>query len=471
MSIEKPNTRVLPGFMELLPEEQIEFDRIKTVIEAVFKQFGFTALDTPAIERVAVLDAKKATKKAVAAGVPGETPAPESVEEDAAAGETAKQAYRFEYSGVEQGLRFDLTVPLARYSAEHFNDLTFPFRRCHSAKVYRGEKAQKGRFREFYQCDIDVIGHNELSVAYDAEIPSVIYFLFKKLDFGKFTIRLNNRKALSGLLDHLDVKSKTKEVLRIIDKIEKISADEFNSSLRDLGLSEAQISTLLDFIHIKGSVNDILNQLKALGITNSLFMDGINELETVTSLMHDMGVEDSYYVIDLSVARGLDYYTGTVYETILDDRENLGSVCSGGRYDNLAESYTDEKLPGVGISIGLTRLFYQLREAGLIPCSRKTIADVIIVPFENNNIPTALRVSNKLRIEGFNVDVLLEDTPVKEKLQYVGKKDAPFAVLIGSEEEESGLMMLRFVQDKKLVKKTAAIDDLAACMRNSNVIR
>jgi histidyl-tRNA synthetase len=464
---EKPNTRVLPGFMELLPEEQIEFDKLRNKIETTFKQFGFTALDTPVIERVAVLDAKKATKKTDATVSSGELLVLEisEIEEDAAAGETAKQAYRFEYSGVKQGLRFDLTVPLARYVAEHFNDLIFPFRRCHIGKVYRGEKAQKGRFREFYQCDIDVIGHNELSVRYDAEIPSIIYFLFKKLDFGEFTIRINNRKTLNGLLDYLGIRSKNTDVLRIVDKIEKISTSEFISLLKDVGLSEEQIDILSKFVNIKGSVSDVLQQLKSLKINNDQFTVGVNELELVTSYMRKMGVVDSCFVIDLSVARGLDYYTGTVYETILNGHENLGSVCSGGRFDNLAESYTDEKLPGVGISIGCTRLFYQLREAGLISCSRKTIADAVIVPFEDANIATALRISKELRDGGFNVDLLLEDMSVKEKLQYVSKKDAPFAVLIGSEEEASGLMMLRFVQDKKLIKKSVAIDDLVNCMQ------
>lgn len=439
MSIET-NTKVLPGFMELLPEEQIEFDRIKNIIETTYKQYGFTALDTPVIERSEVLLKKTG-------------------------GETTRQIYRFENDDIDLALRFDLTVPLARYVADHFNELSFPFRRCHIAKVYRGEKPQKGRFREFYQCDIDVIGHNELSIKYDAEIPSIIYFLFKKLDFGKFTIRINNRKLLNGLLNALGVKDKAIEVLRIIDKVQKISVDDFNASLKTLGLSENLIETLYKFIDIKGSVIEVLQQLKGLGITDDLFNIGISELESITGIMKKMNVDESYYSIDLSIARGLDYYTGTVYETTLDNHEDLGSVCSGGRFDDLASGYIDEKLPGVGISIGLNRLFYQFREAGLIRCTKKTIADAVIVPFESENLATALRVSQELRNQGFNIDVLLQDIPVKDKLQYVRKKDAPFAIQIGSEEEASGLLSLRFIQGKELIKKTVGINDLVRIMK------
>jgi histidyl-tRNA synthetase len=426
--------------MELLPDEQIEFDRIKNIIETTYKQYGFTTLDTPVIERSEVLLKKTG-------------------------GETARQIYRFENDKTDLALRFDLTVPLARYVADHFNELSFPFRRCHIAKVYRGEKPQKGRFREFYQCDIDVIGHNELSIKYDAEIPSIIFFLFKKLDFGKFTIRINNRKLLNGLLNALGVEDRVIEVLRIIDKFEKVSADEFDASLRGLGLSRNMIDTLSKFINIKGSITIVLQQLKKLGITNNLFKEGIDELELITGFMNKMHVDESYYTIDLSIARGLDYYTGTVYETILDNHATLGSICSGGRFDDLASEYIDEKLPGVGISIGLTRLFYQLREAGLIPCSKKTIADAVIVPLEDKNIDTALKVSQKLREQGHNVDVLLEDISKDKKLQYVSKKDVPFAILIGSEEEASGLYTLRFIQDEELIKKTVSIDVLLDCMQ------
>jgi histidyl-tRNA synthetase len=408
---ENINTTVLSGFIELLPEEQFEFDRIKNIIETTYKQYGFSGLDTPAIERSNILLKKTG-------------------------GETARQIFRFERDDTDLSLRFDLTVPLARYVADHFNDLSFPFRRYHIAKVYRGEKPQKGRFREFYQCDIDVIGHNELSIKYDAEIPSIIFHLFKKLDFGKFTILINNRKLLNGLLNSMGLEEKATEILRVIDKFDKIQTADFNNSLKKHGLSENMINILSKFITIKGSVNYVLQELKTLTISNDLFNDGINELELVTKYLIEMGVDESYYTIDLSIARGLDYYTGTVFETILDKHRGLGSVCSGGRYDNLASEYIDENLPGVGISIGLNRLFYQLREAGVIVCTKKTIADAIIVPFEDENNKTALSLAGKLREQGYNVDVMLDDITRDKKLQYVSRKNVPFDILIGSEEEK-----------------------------------
>lgn len=445
-------TKVLPGFMELLPEEQIEFDRIKETIATTYEQFGFTAIDTPAIERSKTLLAK-------------------------AGGETEKQIYSVENKKsndadlgetekTELSLRFDLTVPLARYVAEHFNELSFPFRRCHISKVYRGEKPQKGRFREFYQCDIDVIGKDKLSIRYDAEIPSIIFQLFKKLDFGEFTICINNRKLLNGLINSLNTQVDPVEILRIIDKVEKIGEDEFVDLLKRQGLSNDLIETLLEFIRIKGSVPEVLHQLKELNIKNELFIKGVEELETVTKLMTEMGVESNYFAIDLSIARGLDYYTGTVYETKLNDYPKLGSVCSGGRFDNLASYYTQEKLPGVGISIGLTRLFYQLREIGLISCVKKTIADVIIVPMDDSNISTALHTAQILRSNNYKVDVLLQDLTVKKKFQYVNKKDAAFTIVIGSEEEESGLLTVQYKIDREIKKEKVLLDSLVNLLEN-----
>lgn len=446
-------TKVLPGFMELLPEEQIEFDRIKNIITTTYKQYGFTALDTPIIERSKTLLAK-------------------------AGGETEKQIYCVENrngAGVgdsdENGktdlsLRFDLTVPLARYVAEHFNELSFPFRRCHISKVYRGERPQKGRFREFYQCDIDVIGKDKLSIRYDAEIPSIIYQLFKQLDFGKFTIRINNRKILNGLIDSLNIDTDKVEILRIIDKTEKISRDDLVSQFKDQGLANESIGKLLNFIDIKGSTSEVISKLKSLGINNALFLEGIEELATVTSMMVEMGVESDYFKIDLSIARGLDYYTGTVYETVLNDYPKIGSVCSGGRFDNLASYYTTEKLPGVGISIGLTRLFYQLREVGLIACAKKTIADIVIVPMDDSNIKTAFHTANCLRADGFNVDVLLEDLNVKKKFTYVRKKEAPFTIVIGSEEEATGQLTIQYKTNVELRKESMTIDLVSEFIKN-----
>lgn len=417
-----PETRVMSGFMELLPEEQIEFDKIKAIIMETFEAFGFSALDTPAIERIQILKAKDV-------------------------GETATQIYEIAPRGEEKdsksGLRFDLTVPLARYVADHFNDLSFPFRRSHIAKVYRGERAQKGRFREFYQCDVDVIGHNTLSIRYDAEIPSIIYQVFKRLNFGKFTIRVNNRKLLNGLVDSLGSSAPTEKVLSIIDRIEKISSDEFSNQMTQIGLTSDMIGRLIRFFEIKGDNAKVIKELRDFGVDNENYRDGLEELTTTVNFMEALGVDDSYYKIDPVIVRGLSYYTGTVYETILDDYPQLGSICGGGRYDNLAEHYTKEKLPGVGISIGLTRLFYQLREVGLIPCPRKTIADVVIVPKDEDNITTALAISRNLRDAGFRVDVLLESVPMKKKFAYVSKKDTPFTIVIGADEEENSTATLQ----------------------------
>ncbi len=443
--MEKFNTKVLPGFMELLPEEQIEFDRIKSIIMETYQQFGFTALDTPAIERRKTLLAK-------------------------GGGETEKQIYSVENArggGNEDGsvktdlsLRFDLTVPLARYVAEHFNNLSFPFRRCHIAKVYRGERPQKGRFREFYQCDIDIIGKDKLSIRYDAEIPYIIYQIFKKLNFGKFTIRMNNRKLLSGLIASLHTDASVAEILRIIDKVEKVTRKDFVNMLYELGLTGDMVDTLLRFIAIKGTSNEVITRLRGLGIHGALYETGIDELETVTGLLSEMGADPAYFTIDLSIARGLDYYTGTVYETTLDDYPKIGSVCSGGRYDDLASFYTSEKLPGVGISIGLTRLFYQLREIGLINAAHKTIAQVIIIPMGDENIPAALKIARDLRESRLRVDVLLESLTMKKKFQYVSRKDAKFTVVIGSDEEASGEAVLQFKRGGEIVKERVPADIL-----------
>jgi len=431
-----PETRVMSGFMELLPEEQIEFDKIKATVMETFEAFGFTALDTPVIERLQILRAKDV-------------------------GETATQIYELAPRGEEKdsksGLRFDLTVPLARYVAEHFNDLSFPFRRSHISKVYRGERAQKGRFREFYQCDVDVIGHNNLSIRYDAEIPSIIYQLFKKLNFGKFTIRVNNRKLLNGLVDSLGCSAPTEKVLAVIDRIEKISSDEFSNQMTQLGLSEDMVELLIRFFEIKGDNSEVIEQLRAFGVDDENYLAGLDELATMVDFMKALGVDDSYYKIDPVIVRGLSYYTGTVYETILDDYPQLGSVCGGGRYDNLAEHYTKEKLPGVGISLGLTRLFYQLRAVGLISCTQKTIADVVILPKDDINIETALKISSNLRNSGFKVDVLLESIPIKKKFTYVTRKDTPFTIVIGADEEENNTVTLQHKGTNGTVEKQTVL--------------
>jgi histidyl-tRNA synthetase len=441
-----PETKVMSGFMELLPEEQVEFDKIKATILETYQSFGYTSLDTPVMERLEILRAKDV-------------------------GETATQIYEIEPRGEQveskSGLRFDLTVPLARYVADHFGHLSFPFRRCHISRVYRGERAQKGRFREFYQGDVDVIGHNTLSIRYDAELPSIIYQLFKKLNFGKFTIRVNNRKLLNGLIGSLGSPAPAEKVLAVIDRIEKISPDKFIAEMGELGLTDAMISLLVKFFDIKGNNAAILQGLRDFGVDNEDYLAGLNELATVVDFMKALGVDDAYYKIDPVIVRGLSYYTGTVYETYLDDYPDIGSVCSGGRYDNLAENYTKEKLPGVGISIGITRLFYQLREIGLIDCTKKTVADIIIVPKEDSNISFALNVSQRLRDDGFNVDVLLEDLNLKKKFAYVSRKDTRFTIVVGEEEEKNNSVTLQYkAADGTIAKQLVALTELTETIKN-----
>jgi len=424
-----------------LPGDQIEFDRIRGIIEETYRQFGFGNIDTPVIERSEVLLAK-------------------------AGGETERQVYRFNKGDTDLSLRFDLTVPLARYVAEHFNELSFPFRRYQIGKVYRGESAQKGRYREFYQCDIDIVGKDKLGIYYDAEVPYIIYRLFRRLDFGRFVIRVSNRKILGGLMESLDLADKTTEVLRIIDKKDKVSSDKLVDMLTACGLESKAIEILVGFAGIVGSCNEVLGKLKGMNVTNEKFGQGIEELGVVTDMMVRMGVDERYFGIDLSIARGLDYYTGTVYETILVDHPQLGSVCSGGRYDNLASHYTDQRLPGVGISIGLTRLFFKLNELGLVSGSGVGAADVVVVPLGADNIVCALETGQWLRDNGYKVDVLIEDgTKIKEKFRYVAKKNAKAAIVIGDDEQKAGKYLLqRELADgsleKKILTKAQAIKEL-----------
>ena len=322
MENKKIEPRTLPGFMELLPKDQIRFNEIKEKIQRSYEKFGFLPLDTPVIEYSEVLLAK-------------------------AGGETEKQIYRFNKGDTDLSLRFDLTVPLAKYVAEYYGNLSFPFKRYQIGKVYRGEKAQAGRFREFYQCDVDIIGDGSLNIMYDAEIPSIIYTTFRNLGFEDFTICINNRKILNGMFEALNLKEKAIDILRIIDKIEKIGKEAVIEEFKNLGLNDGQIKTIVDFIEISGTSDEKIESLRKLGIDTDEFKLGVEELETVVKLIRKYKVPEKNFKVDLSVARGLDYYTGTVYETFLDNYKNLGSVCSGGRYENLAEYYTDKKLPGV----------------------------------------------------------------------------------------------------------------------------
>ncbi|MBQ2988427.1 MAG: histidine--tRNA ligase [Clostridia bacterium] len=418
MSMEKVTPRILPGFMELLPADQILFNDMYDKIRSVYESFGFLPLDTPIIELSEVLLAK-------------------------AGGETEKQIYRFNKGDNDLSLRFDLTVPLARYVSAHYNDLTFPFKRYQMSKVFRGERPQKGRFREFYQCDIDIIGNDELSILYDAEMPAVIYHVFKKLGIGDFTIRLNNRKVLGGFFASLGLSDKIEEILRTIDKIEKIGKEKVVAELIAAGVPEDKTETIISFITISGDRRETVEKLRALGVENEVFQNGVNELETVTEAMITFGMPEESFRIDLSIARGLDYYTGTVYETVINAHPEFGSVCSGGRYDNLTGYYTDKKLPGIGISIGLTRLFSQLRDNGLIAPGAGTMAKVLVVPMDKNTIPYAVSVSAKFREAGIPCDVYYGEKGMKQKMKYAGKSGFPYAAVIGADEMASGTLALK----------------------------
>ncbi len=413
---EKVEPKTLPGFMELMPQDQILFDKMKNTIESVYSSYGFYPLDTPIIELSSVLLAK-------------------------AGGETEKQIYRFNKGDNDLSLRFDLTVPLAKYVANRSNELIFPFKRYQIGKVYRGERPQKGRFREFYQCDIDVIGNETLSILYDAEIPSIIYDLFKKLNIGDFTIRINNRKILTGFFNSLELNSKVTDILRIIDKIEKIGEDEVKSELSLLDIDSDKVSKIIDFIRISGDAFIKIERLKNLGITDEVYNKGVNELETVINNIKARGLDSNFYDVDLTIARGLDYYTGTVYETILKDYPSIGSVCSGGRYENLATYYTDKKLPGVGISIGLTRLFYQLKEAGVIKTTDSSVADITILPM-TENYEYVYKFSNLLKRFGVRVDTAFLGK-FKQLMRYADKQKTPYVLIIGDDEISKGVAVLK----------------------------
>ena len=404
--IVKPS--ILPGFMELLPADQIQFNKLADAIRKTYESFGFMPIDTPVIEKSEILLAK-------------------------GGGETEKQIYRFLKGSNDLSLRFDLTVPLARYVAQNYNSLTFPFRRYQIGKVYRGERNQKGRFREFYQCDIDIVGNNSLSVINDAEIPSIIYSIFHNLGFEDFTIKINNRKLLNGFFEALEIQDKG-EVLSIIDKIDKVGVSIATQELLNSGLSSEVVDKILEFISMSGSNEEILILLQNLNISNESFKDGLSELSIVTKYVKLFGVPDNNFKIDLKISRGLDYYTGTVYETFLNEYPSIGSVCSGGRYDNLAEYYTKQKLPGVGISIGLTRLFYQLNEAGFFKNETSTsITKVLVIPLDNN-IDYGISIAKALRDKGVITEIYLEDSKMVKKLGYANKLGIPFAILIGERE-------------------------------------
>lgn len=434
--IEKVEPRTLPGFMELLPNEQILFNKMKETIQKTYEQYGFLPLDTPIIEDAKVLLAK-------------------------AGGETEKQVYRFTKGDNDLALRFDLTVPLAKYVSQYYNKLSFPFKRYQIGKVYRGEKPQRGRYREFYQCDVDIIGDGKLSILNDAEIPSIIYNTFKNLGFDDFTVCINNRKILNGLFSSINLSDSSEEILRIIDKIEKIGSNEVKEQLLELVKDAKKVDIIMKFIKIEGDTESKLEQLDNLCIKDEIFLLGLKELKEVLKYIKLFNVPDNYYTVDLTIARGLDYYTGTVYETFLNKYRNLGSICSGGRYDNLAEFYTDKKLPGVGISIGLSRLFFQLEDNNIINADNETIADVMVVSIDNN-YETEIKIATNLRNAGINVQTITEDMKLKNKLKYANKLKIKYLIIVGEDEIKAGKVTLKdmITGEQKLVKFEDIINNI-----------
>lgn len=425
---------VLAGFMELSPKEQIAFNELKDIIKNVYESFGFLPIDTPVIEKSEVLLAK-------------------------GAGETEKQIYRFEKGDTDMALRFDLTVPLARYTAQHFSELNFPFKRYQIGKVYRGERNQKGRFREFYQCDVDIIGNEKLAIGNDAEMPAIIYEIFSRFNFGAFTIKVNNRKLLSGFYKSLSIEDPS-AVIRIVDKLEKIGLEKVKEELKNLGLSESVISQIISHISLSGTNEEIISALKDKNIENEIFNQGLSEMEEFLSLIPSHGVPKGIVKLDMALSRGLDYYTGTIYETVLNDFPEVGSVCGGGRYDNLAEYYTEKSLPGVGISIGLTRLFYKLNEAGLLLTKESHSARALILPMKGFEKECNV-LANDLRKEGVSVQTDYELGKLGKKFAYADKSGIPFVIVVGEEEvKNSRYTVKKLSESEQIIVDRKGLSDL-----------
>ena len=420
--IEQIKPKTLPGFMELLPNEQILFNKMRETIQKSYESYGFLPLDTPIIEDANILLAK-------------------------AGGETEKQIYRFSKGENDLALRFDLTVPLAKYVTEYYDKLSFPFRRYQIGKVYRGEKPQRGRYRELYQCDIDIIGDGDLSIINDAELASVIYKTFLNLGFEDFTICLNNRKILNGLFEGLGVKDNSTEILRIIDKIEKIGAEKVKYELSK-EISEDNVNTIMNFISISGTNDEKLQALEKMDISNETWNSGLEDLKEVVKFIRIFMVPEENFKIDLTIARGLDYYTGTVYETFLNKYKNLGSICSGGRYDNLTEYFSTRKMPGVGISIGLSRLFFVLTDSKIISADNESIADVLVISMDNNYEECA-KIASTLRENGIKAQVDFESKKIAKKFKYADKLNVKYVIVIGENEIKNNVVTLKNMETGK----------------------
>ena len=435
----KMTPRTLSGFMELLPAPQQQMESMMEILRTTYARYGFTPLDTPVIEASEVLLAK-------------------------GGGETEKQIYRFSKGDADLALRFDLTVPLAKYVALHYNDLSFPFRRFQIGKVYRGERAQRGRFREFYQADIDVIGDGKLDIINEAEIPAIIYETFTALGLQRFQIRVNNRKILNGFYAMQGLSEKSGEIMRTVDKLDKIGAEKVRVCLMDdCGLTDTQAEEILTFIAIRGTNEEVLSALSGYEGRNGVFDEGLRELHTVVKYLSAFGVPAANFAVDLTIARGLDYSTGTVYETTLLDHPEIGSVCSGGRYDNLAAYYTDRQLPGVGISIGLTRLFYVLGEQGMLNPNLPTApADVLILPMTDELAP-AIALATKLRQGGIRTQLYTEAKKFKAKMNYADKLAIPYVLFLGEDEIAQGIVTCKDMVSGEQTKLSA--DDTLALIR------
>jgi histidine--tRNA ligase len=428
MDIIKPST--IAGIMELLPDEQKVLDEMKATIEETFKDYGFSSIDTPVIEKNEILFAK-------------------------GGGETEKQIFEIASDSKDMSLRFDLTVPLARYVSEHFSELSFPFKRYQIGKVYRGERNQKGRYKEFYQADVDIIGHNNLSIYNDALLACVMYEAFKRIDFPNITFHINNRKLLNGFFKSLEIEDTT-EVLRTIDKKDKIGLEKTTNILNDL-IGEDKSNKIIEFIGSNLSNKETIEKLSDLS-DNDIYKEGLEELKTVYEYMVKFGVDDSNVKIDLSITRGLDYYTSTVYETFIDGYESIGSVCSGGRYENLASNFTKQSLPGVGMSIGLTRLFYQLKELGLIKDKKKNKVNILILPMDSKYNFYAIDILKKLKEEGKQADIYLEEGKFKKKINYANKINTSYVLIIGEDEVSKNEVSIKNMETGEQFNKS--IDNL-----------
>ena len=438
--------RTLSGFMELLPEQQMKMERMMEILRQSYSVYGFTPLDTPVIESAEVLLAK-------------------------GGGETEKQIYRFMKGESDLALRFDLTVPLAKYVAGHYGELTFPFRRYQIGKVYRGERAQRGRFREFYQADIDVIGDGKLDIINEAEIPAIIYNTFSKLGITKFKIKVNNRKILNGFYAMNGMSERAGDIMRTVDKLDKIGAEKVRQLLiDDVKMLPCKAENVLDFMAICGSNDEVIAALERYRGMDATFDQGLDELKTVTGYLAAFGVPAENFAVDLTIARGLDYYTGTVYETEMTEHPEIGSVCSGGRYDNLAEYYTDKQLPGVGISIGLTRLFYVLNEQGLLSDEIVTApCDALVIPM-TEDAGFAISAATALRAGGVRTQLYGEKKKFKAKMSYADKLKVPFVVLVGEDEINEGVLSVKNMQTGEQVKLSpaAAAEHIAAVIKERN---